>query len=321
MRCSTRSALGIVLCLLCGACQQAATLSDQDKAAIQKAHDEFARMFTAEKADPAGMVAMYYADTAKVLPPEMPMLEGKDAIVKVYTAIGQAKTFKFGPLAITGFGDGAIVEGAFELTAAVPATGEVMRDTGKIIEIWQKQPGGTWRATRDIWNSDAPPPGLVLSTGALKADAGPELKALDWFAGQWQWAGEAKVATPGGPAGKASMVMDCRWFAGGYSLLCAVDGLIANRVYHDLMVYTYDPEAKAMRGFDADNAGTASPFALAFAKPTWVFSYDLKAEGKPVKMRMTLFDVAPDSCAFKQEVASGGGPFTLVMEGKARKLK
>ena len=42
--------------------------------------------------------------------------------------------------------------------------------------------------------------------------------------------------------------------------------------------------------------------------------------GKPVKMRMTLFDLSKDGCSTRTEVAAGGGPFTVVGEGRARKL-
>jgi ketosteroid isomerase-like protein len=311
----------VVLSLVTGACQQTASLSEQDKAAIQKAHDEFARMMTAEKADPAGLVAMYYAADATVLPPNMPAIVGKDAIVAAFTAMGQAKTFKSGPLTITGQGDTAFVEAAYEMTAAAPVTGEVASDKGKYLEVWRKQADGAWKATRDMWSSDAPAPGLLLPTAALKADAGPELKALGWLAGRWAWESEAKVASPFGPAGKSSMAMDCRWFSGGQHLFCTVDGTTPGGVYHDLMVFTHDADAKAYHGFDIDNTGMATQFGIAVAKDTWVFSYDLKAGGKPVKMRMTLADMTADGCSFKQEIAAGGGPFTVTSEGTARKLK
>jgi ketosteroid isomerase-like protein len=321
MRHFARSAVGVVvLCLLCGACQQAG-LSEQDKAAIQKAHDEFARMVAAEKPDPAGLVAMYYTDDARVLPPSMPAAGGKDAIVKLFTAMGQAKTFKFGPLAFNGRGDTAFVEASYDLTGAMPVTGELMADKGKFIEVWQKQVDGTWKATRDIWNSDTPLPGLFLPTAAIKADAGSELKSLEWLAGRWMWESEAKVASPFGPAGKSSMGMDCRWFAGGQHLFCTVDGVMPQGVYHDLMVFTYDGDAKAFHGFDIDNTGMATRFGLTVAKNTWAMLYDLKAGGKPFKMRMTLADMTAESCTFKQEMAMGGGAFSVVSEGKARKLK
>lgn len=312
----------VVVCLLsAAACQQAGPLSDQDKAAIQKAHDEFVRMMTADKADPAGLVKMYYADDARVLPPNMPAMEGQAAIGKGFAAMGQAKSFKMGPLAVTGQGGTAYVEATWEGAWAMPPSGEVVADKGKFIEVWQKQADGAWKATRDMWSSDAPPPGIVLMGGALKVGAPPELKQLDWFAGRWMWEAEAKTASPFGPAGKSSMAMDCRWFAGGGNLFCAVDGTTPAGAYHDLMIFTYDADAKAFKGYDADNMGMASPFALAFKKDTWTFDYDLKMAGKPAKLRLTLFDLAKDGCSFKQELATGGGALGMIAEGKAKRLQ
>jgi ketosteroid isomerase-like protein len=311
----------VVLSLLGGACQQAASLSEQDSAAIQKAHDEFARMVTAEKADPAGLVAMFYADDATAMPPNMPAAVGKDAIVAGFAAMGQAKTFKNGPLTITGSGDTAFVEATYEMSMAAPVTGEVISDKGKYLEVWKKQSDGAWKAVRDMWSSDAPAPGLFLPTAAIMADAGAELKALEWLAGRWMWQSEAKVASAFGPAGKASTAMDCRWFSGGQHLFCTVDGSTPGGVYHDLMVFTYDGEAKAYRGFDIDNTGMATQFGVSPGKAAWTFRYDLKAEGKPVKMRMTLADMTADGCTFRQEMAAGGGPFAVISEGTAKKLK
>lgn len=314
------SAVVVVSCLLGAACHQNAALSDADKAAIQKAHDEFARMLTAEKPDPAALVKMYYADTARVLPPDMPAADGQAAIIQDFKALGQARTFTYGPLTMDGRGDTAYVEAAWAGTFVLPGGAEPVAEKGKFIEVWQKQPDGTWKATRDIWNSDTPPPGLVLPTGAMKADAGPELKKLDWFAGKWTYDSATKIASPFGPAGKSSMMMDCRWFAGGTNLFCTVDGMTPTGAYHDVMIYTYDADAKAFRGFDADSAGMASPFALISSKDAWTFNYNLKAGGTPLRLRLTLYNLSKDACSFRQEVATAGGPFTVVGEGTAQRL-
>jgi ketosteroid isomerase-like protein len=305
--------------LLAAACQQGA-LSDQDKVAIQKAHDEYAKTVIAEKPDMAGLVKMYYTDTARILPPNMPALDGQAAIVQGYTAMGQFKTFKFGPLSIEGQGSTAYVESTWEGTFVSPGGGEPITETGKGLEVMQKQSDGNWKTTRDMWNADAPPPGLLLPTGALKADARAELKQLDWFAGRWSTEAEAKTASPFVPAGKSTFAMNCRWFPGGAHLICASEGTTPDGPYHEVTIYTYDAEAKAYRGFDTDNTGLAAPFGMVYGKGTWTFTYSLKAGGKPITMRMTLFDLSNDGCSFKQEVSTAGGPFTVVGEGKAKKL-
>lgn len=319
MRRWASSAVVVTTCLMAVACQSK-PLSDQDIAAIQKSHDEYVKMFTAGNADVSSIVKMYYTDTARVLPPDMPALDGQAAIIRGYVTQGQARTFKFGPLQIDGQGGTAYVDSTWEGTFVPPGGGEPFTEKGKGLEVFQKQPDGSWKATRDMWNSDAPPSGLVVPTGALKPDASAELKQLDWFAGKWTLEGEAKAASIFGPAGKTSFTMDCRWFMGGSSLACTVDGMTPAGPYHDLMIHTYDADAKTYRGFDNDNTGMSSPFTLSFDKEGWTYTYDLKMNGKPTKLRMKLTDVSKDTCSYKQEVSTAGGPFTVILEGKGRKL-
>jgi ketosteroid isomerase-like protein len=314
------SAMVVAACLAGVACQQRAALTDEDRAAIQKAHDEFEKMIVAASPDPTALVKMYYADNARVLPPNMPAADGQAAIIQSFKAMGQARTFKNGPLTIDGRGDLAYVEATYEGTFIPPGATEPVADKGKFIEVWQKQADGTWKATRDIWNSDTPPPGLALPTGSLKADASPELKKLDWFAGRWAEELESRDASPLGPGGKSTMIVDCRWFAGGTSMFCTTDGATPAGPYHDVMVYTYDAEARAYRGFDADSMGPAAPFLLTPSTDGWTFSYELKSGGKPLKLRLTLFNLSKDACSMKQEVATGGGPFVVVGEGTAQRL-
>ena len=318
MRHTAWSVVVVACCLLAAACQQGA-LSDQDKAAIQKAHDEFASAVVNPAGDYAVMTKAFYTDGARLMPANMPAVEGQAAITQVYTAMGHPKAFKFGPLTIEGQGGSATVEGTYELLF-VPLTGDPpVADKGKFIEVAQKQADGSWKTSRDIWNSDQPG-GLVLLGAPLKADASAEVKQLDWFAGKWAFEGEAKTASDFGPAGKASLAMDCRWFMGGGSLFCTVDGTTPAGPYHDLMIHVYDADAKIYRGFDSDNTGMSSPFTLSFGKDGWTYTYDLKMKGKPAKIRMMLTDVTKDTCSYKQEISTAGGPFTVISEGKGKKL-
>jgi ketosteroid isomerase-like protein len=310
----------IVACVLAAACSRPAPLSDQDKAAIQKNYDEYAKQVTGDKPDFAAIVKTYFTDTARMLPPGGPAIEGQAAILKTYASMGQFKTYTFGPLRIEGQGAVAYVESTNHYSVVPPGGGEPVVDGGRDLAIWQKQEDGSWKLASDIWNSEAAPSGLVVPTGSVKSDASPELKQLDWFAGRWTLEAEAKTASAFGPAGKSSMSMDCRWFPGGSQVICVTRGATPAGPYHEVTFFTYDTEAKAYRGFDTDNTGLASPFGVVYAKDTWVFTYNLKAGGKPVTMRMTIFDVTRDGCSFRQELSTGGGPFALIAEGRGKKL-
>jgi hypothetical protein len=75
----------------------------------------------------------------------------------------------------------------------------------------------------DTTHSDLSAPGLTVPAGALKADAGPELRQLNWFVGQWKFEGNAK-AGPLGPAGKYVFTTNYQWFPGGDRIVCASSG-------------------------------------------------------------------------------------------------
>jgi ketosteroid isomerase-like protein len=45
------------------------------------------------------------------------------------------------------------VSGAYELTAN-DTSGKPINDRGKYLEVWERQPDGTWKCVADMWNSD-----------------------------------------------------------------------------------------------------------------------------------------------------------------------
>jgi ketosteroid isomerase-like protein len=198
------SAVIVASCLAAAACQQDAALTDQDRFAIQKAHDEFERMITAEKPDPVALVKMYYADNARFRPPHMPPAVGQAAIVQDFKTMGQARTFRNGPLTIEGRGGTAYVEATWEGTFVPPGSREPVAAKGTFIEVWQKQPDGRWKASRDIWNIEKPPPRLALPAGILNADASSGMTTLDGLAGTWAHEAETWTLSPLGPAEKWS---------------------------------------------------------------------------------------------------------------------
>lgn len=45
--------------------------------------------------------------------------------------------------------------GAYELSFRA-TSGKTVADQGKLLEIWKKQPDGSWKCIVDTWNSDLP---------------------------------------------------------------------------------------------------------------------------------------------------------------------
>lgn len=62
---------------------------------------------------------------------------------------------QFDIVEVGGAGDIAYVYGKYSLTMA-PEGKEPVKDIGKYIEIWNRQPDGSWKVALDIFNSDLP---------------------------------------------------------------------------------------------------------------------------------------------------------------------
>jgi uncharacterized protein (TIGR02246 family) len=98
----------------------------------------------------------YYADDASMLPPNMPIATGKDAIRAVWTQLLSAPggSLTFGPakVVVSGSRDLAYEIGTFQLTAN-DAQGKPATSTGKFVVVWQKR-AGQWKVVADIFNDD-----------------------------------------------------------------------------------------------------------------------------------------------------------------------
>ena len=122
------------------------------KADIQKWMDDI-------NAGNADAVAAQYADDALLMPPNAPTATGRAAIREAIAR--ESAGMKQGGLtlkstATTGVGvtgDLAWMSGTYAVTDAKGAT----IDTGKYLSVHRKI-NGAWLYTRDIWNSDNPPP-------------------------------------------------------------------------------------------------------------------------------------------------------------------
>lgn len=152
-----RSALTAALFVGLAACQPAAPagLSDADRAAMTKMDEDFAKMAMA--ADYAGLVKMYYADDAVLLAPNVAAATGHAAIEAVLRTLPPVSNFALEPTEMVGAGDMAYVRGRYVMTMTIPGAGAVP-DSGKYLEIYRKQADGSWKVTRDMFNSDVPMP-------------------------------------------------------------------------------------------------------------------------------------------------------------------
>ena len=127
-----------------------------DTAAIDALLDQYTAAFNSN--DAAATVASY-ADDAIVMSPNQAAVEGKQAIQAVYEAMFKEYAFKgtFTPLETQVTGDWAYRRGNYAETGT-PKSGKPVEELGKWLEILKRQPDGSWKSHRLIYNSNNPPP-------------------------------------------------------------------------------------------------------------------------------------------------------------------
>src|SRR3954462_1871 len=104
-------------------------------------------------------IVSYYSDDAIVLPPNSAALTTKDAIRETWKEMVASPDLKVSwnttRVEVSKTGDMAYATGTYEL-AMNDKSGKPMKDSGKYLEVWQKQKDGTWQCGADMWNSDLP---------------------------------------------------------------------------------------------------------------------------------------------------------------------
>jgi uncharacterized protein (TIGR02246 family) len=128
-------------------------LTDGDRTTIRDIIAKFDRDMLAS--DWTAAVSVYTED-AVLMPPNAPMLRGRTEIRKFFEAYPKIREFKQTPLEIAGEGDVAFPWGTYDLVTA-PDGVTAIKDKGKVLAVWHKQPDGKWLVTRVCWNSDLPP--------------------------------------------------------------------------------------------------------------------------------------------------------------------
>jgi ketosteroid isomerase-like protein len=133
-------------------------LSEPDKDKIRKVVEKAMRTIVPPASDVDAYVKLYYADDARVLPPNHATVTGREAIGALLRSDGSFQEARFTILALEGRNDLAYVHGAYQITLTPPGAAEPVGDKGKYVEIWKKQRDGSWKVILDVYNSDLPAP-------------------------------------------------------------------------------------------------------------------------------------------------------------------
>jgi uncharacterized protein (TIGR02246 family) len=157
MRKSVFVLLGVVcLASACATSNTAEEFGMKDQAAIRQRSDAFVKAFNAKD---VGQVLGVYTENSTFMPPNQPVLRGRDALKTFYDDLiaSGASNLKIDVGEVSGHGPLAYQSGTYEMSVK-SAGGAVDHDRGKYLFIARKL-NGNWRYEYMVWNSDLPAPG------------------------------------------------------------------------------------------------------------------------------------------------------------------
>ena len=148
----------IVLAAFFGACQQPAAtgLSAEDEAAIRAVLEKSMEIGNAPEKDFEAYVSTYYAEDGTIMPPNMPAVAGRAAMVAFFQTFPPYEDFETKIVQMEGQDGLAYVRGTYSMNIMFPGAEAPVKDSGKYIEIWKRQADGGWKVYFDIFNSDLP---------------------------------------------------------------------------------------------------------------------------------------------------------------------
>ena len=154
-----KSLTGLVSVLLfAAACSGPAPqeFTTKDAGDIRQQHDAFVAAFNTKDVK---KVLDIYAENSVFMPPNEPIIRGKDALKNFYADLFKrgATNLKMDVTEVSGHGPLAYQSGTYEMEIK-PQAGAPGRDRGKYLFVLRKLQIG-WKYEYTMWNSDLPPPG------------------------------------------------------------------------------------------------------------------------------------------------------------------
>lgn len=148
--------ISAVLLLVASSSAKPADTRSNDEAEVRKVDADWVKAAQSKRVD-AWMA--FYSDDAVVLPPNDKKAATRDSIQKAVGDLlglpGLVITWQPSKIDVARSGDTAYLYGTYNVSFDDP-NGKRITDTGKMVEIWKKQPDGRWKCAVDTWNSDLP---------------------------------------------------------------------------------------------------------------------------------------------------------------------
>jgi Protein of unknown function (DUF1579). len=146
----------------------------------------------------------------------------------------------------------------------------------------------------------------------------PEHKALGYFAGKWTSESDMKPG-PFGPGGKMTSHDDCKWFEGGFQIVCRSEAKGPVGSMTSMGVIAYIPGEHMYTYYGIDDKGMSELSVGKKEGKTWTFLTKTQMGDQPVRSRYTIVEGTPTAYTFKWEASPDGEHWSTVMEGKSTK--
>ncbi|MDQ6636031.1 MAG: SgcJ/EcaC family oxidoreductase [Gemmatimonadota bacterium] len=157
-RMTTRAVSRVMLMLFVTGCGRSAPAPAPDAAPAVDAI--FAKYAASLGAGDADAWSTLWVEEGVQLPPDAPPVVGKAAIREKLRSVLARFHFamRIRTEEVRTGGDWAFARGTYAATLTPKAGGAPIAIDGKFLTIFLRQPDGSWRIYRDIFNSNAPPP-------------------------------------------------------------------------------------------------------------------------------------------------------------------
>lgn len=141
----------------CSTAQSGEEFGMKDQQQIRERTDAFVKAFNEKN---VAEVLTLYAENSTFMPPNQPIIRGKDALKSFYDDLlkSGAGNLKLNVSEVSGFGPLAYQSGTYEMDVKPASGGAAARDRGKYLFVLRRM-AGTWRYEYTMWNSDLPASG------------------------------------------------------------------------------------------------------------------------------------------------------------------
>lgn len=162
MSVASRTAVASLCALLLGtACQRVTPAADLREDALQSLRAADSTLQVAVTARDLPGTLAFYADDAVIMPLAKPAASGREAIREEWAhnfgIPGFANVMRLTGADVSDDGTLGVTRGTYEATMKAPDAQAIV-ERGKWVSVWRRLPGGPWRITVDIFNTDSLPP-------------------------------------------------------------------------------------------------------------------------------------------------------------------